>query len=304
MRTLYVAELYGAFLDSKGQISEYDLDVIKRLQENGLIFHVATDRSMCTLSDDCNHSSDTFGYLFDSVRPKPFNRYGQYGHFGGVMLNGAYVCDAGKCPISMVTQYAVAEVFDNYGIKGEVHGIWGDRGIPRCYTNYPVSGKNILNALDFGTMRDCVDYREKEAAVRGGMIDTVLAFSATGTYEELLPLKKAAAEHEDVHFTFYENSTTGKYRMCIFPKTASQGNAIRKMKEELVCDRVVCISDSMYDLSMFEAADVKVAMGNADEATKTVADMIIDTNDRSGLVKFLLEEYINNDNLYPRKDIK
>jgi hydroxymethylpyrimidine pyrophosphatase-like HAD family hydrolase len=122
----------------------------------------------------------------------------------------------------------------------------------------------------------------------------IIAFTAKGTYEELLPLKKKAIQLEDVRFTFYEDKSNNNYRICISSKKTSQGIAISKIKDELSCNRVVCISDKMYDLSMFEAADVRVAMGNADEETKAAADIIIDSNDKSGLVKFLLEEYIKN----------
>ena len=45
MKTLYVVELCGAFLDSKGMVSNYDLDILERLSKNGMDIVIATDRS-------------------------------------------------------------------------------------------------------------------------------------------------------------------------------------------------------------------------------------------------------------------
>ena len=289
MKTLYVVELYGAFLDSKGMVSNYDLDILERLRENGMDIVIATDRSWLECADTLKHEFDR---LCRSILIKTHNGV------DNILLNGAWTRKSPKC-ISLTSQYAIAEVYDTYGIKGEIQGItsWCATYVPRCFLNH----HNDFETWNFetlvvecGTIKQCLNQMNQEHL-------HIIAFTAKGTYEELLPLKKKAIQLEDVRFTFYEDKSNDNYRICISSKKTSQGIAISKIKDKLSCDRVVCISDKMYDLSMFEAADVRVAMGNADEETKAAADIIIDSNDKSGLVKFLLEEYIKN-NKYTGKE--
>lgn len=277
MKTLYVVELCGAFLDSKGMVSNYDLDILERLSKNGMDIVIATDRSWFEFGDMLKP---------EFVRIIKRVLIGTHSGFDNILLNGAWTRKSPKC-ISLTSQYAIAEVYDTNDIKGEIQGIksWCASYSPLCFSNH--HNDFVTWGEEGGTINQCLNQMNQEHL-------HIIAFTAKGTYEELLPLKKKAIQLKDVRFTFYEDKSNNNYRICIFSKKTSQGIAISKIKDELSCDRVVCISDKMYDLSMFEAADVRVAMGNADEDTKAAADIIIDSNDKSGLVKFLLEEYIKN----------
>lgn len=276
LKTLYVVELYGAFFDSEGKISKYDLDALKKLRKDGMEIAVATDRSFFDYSGMNRNINDFVFYR----NPKDSIRWQT------LMLNGAWQMHRPPFQFSETSQYAIAEVFDIYGIKGELNAIKAlcSTYIPCIWKNHDLSDKMEAGA---DTMKECLEIAKQQNP-------HIIAYTATVTYEELLPLKNIAKKLEDVHFTFYEEAVTKKYRICIYPKWASRKVIIDYWRERMGYDKVVCITDRMYDLSMFEAADVKVAMGNADEETKALADKVIDTNDRGGLVKFLLEEYINN----------
>lgn len=52
---------------------------------------------------------------------------------------------------------------------------------------------------------------------------------------------------------------------------------------------IVAIGDDVNDLPMIRGAGLGVAMGNAHEAVKAIADRIIDSNGNDGLAKFLEE---------------
>ncbi|NIY47328.1 pyridoxal phosphatase [Cedecea colo] len=57
--------------------------------------------------------------------------------------------------------------------------------------------------------------------------------------------------------------------------------------EGLSMDQVIAFGDNYNDLSMLEAAGLGVAMGNADEAIKARADLVIGTNLEAGIAETL-----------------
>ena len=76
-------------------------------------------------------------------------------------------------------------------------------------------------------------------------------------------------------------------------KNASKGTSLERLCNHLgiSSDEVCAIGDNGNDASMLKWAGIGVAMGNAIEQTKNIADMIIGTNDEDGAAKFL-EEYL------------
>jgi hydroxymethylpyrimidine pyrophosphatase-like HAD family hydrolase len=57
---------------------------------------------------------------------------------------------------------------------------------------------------------------------------------------------------------------------------------------------VVAIGDDDNDLDMLEAAGVGVAMGNAREHVKAVADYVTETNDNDGAAAALTDLFLKN----------
>lgn len=75
---------------------------------------------------------------------------------------------------------------------------------------------------------------------------------------------------------------------CTNPN-ASKGNAMAGLCKYLGIDanNVVAIGDDMNDISMLKMAGLGVAMGNAGDDVKKVADMVAETNEESGVGKIL-----------------
>ncbi|WDU83798.1 HAD hydrolase family protein [Caloramator sp. Dgby_cultured_2] len=76
-------------------------------------------------------------------------------------------------------------------------------------------------------------------------------------------------------------------------ENTSKGNAVKILADyyNLKSDEVICIGDNENDISMVEYAGLGIAMGNATEELKNIADLIIDSNDNDGIAKFI-ENYI------------
>ncbi|GAA0179414.1 Cof-type HAD-IIB family hydrolase [Clostridium sediminicola] len=74
-------------------------------------------------------------------------------------------------------------------------------------------------------------------------------------------------------------------------KGVSKGNAVKKLAEIYGLDssEVICIGDSNNDMSMIEYAGLGVAMRNAEDEVKDIADYITETNNNCGVAKVIRE---------------
>ena len=79
---------------------------------------------------------------------------------------------------------------------------------------------------------------------------------------------------------------TGIY-VEVYSKDASKGRALAELARHLNIrkEEIACIGDGENDLSMFEAAGLRIAMGNAVEDLKKQADHVTDNNARDGAAK-------------------
>ena len=86
--------------------------------------------------------------------------------------------------------------------------------------------------------------------------------------------------NHEVSFTF-----TSPTSMDILPKGVSKGNALKKLAEHLQIkpERIVVIGDYLNDLEMFKVAGTSIAMGNAPQEVKQIADLIAPSNDEGGV---------------------
>lgn len=85
-------------------------------------------------------------------------------------------------------------------------------------------------------------------------------------------------------FPELEAAYTGLY-VEVFAKGASKGNALSALASHLGIrkEEIACIGDGENDLSMFRAAGVKIAMGNAVAELKEQADFVTASNNRDGV---------------------
>lgn len=76
-------------------------------------------------------------------------------------------------------------------------------------------------------------------------------------------------------------------------KKASKGTGVKKLAEHLNIkqEEIICIGDAGNDVDMIEFAGLGVAMGNAFEEVKNVADYITLSNEEDG-VAHVIEKYI------------
>ncbi len=79
----------------------------------------------------------------------------------------------------------------------------------------------------------------------------------------------------------------------VLPPNTSKGQAVKTLLEELGIDssRALAVGDGENDIEMLQAVGIGVAMGNATQMLKDVADVIVPSNDEDG-VAVALEEFV------------
>ena len=89
------------------------------------------------------------------------------------------------------------------------------------------------------------------------------------------------------------SSAFGSKYVEIFAKNTSKGTALNALASRLgiAKEEIACIGDSANDLPMFEAAGLKIAMGNAVQELKKKADIVAYSNHIDGAAK-VIEQYI------------
>ena len=91
---------------------------------------------------------------------------------------------------------------------------------------------------------------------------------------------------------------TRDYWFCIANKTVSKGNGLKFLAQHLKVpmENTIAIGNEKNDISMFEAASVGVAMGNANDYVKSYANFITKSNEEDG-VAIYLENKLKNQEL-------
>lgn len=94
---------------------------------------------------------------------------------------------------------------------------------------------------------------------------------------------------KDFYVAMFPVATEDYFNGELISKDANKGTAIRKTAEILKADfkNTIAFGDSMNDYHMIEAAAVGVAMGNADEKLKEIADRVCESVWEDGVIREL-----------------
>ena len=104
------------------------------------------------------------------------------------------------------------------------------------------------------------------------------------------------AKNEFIKLNKFQVVSSMKNSFEVMAKSTSKGNALKKLCDFYDIDRneIISIGDNENDISMIKFAGLGVAMGNAEEVVKNIADYITDTNEDEGVAK-VIEKYIINE---------
>ncbi len=80
----------------------------------------------------------------------------------------------------------------------------------------------------------------------------------------------------------------------MFATGVSKASAVMALKEQLGVERVVVFGDNLNDIPMMKVADYAVAVGNAFDEVKQIADTVIGPNTDDAVARFIADDYSNS----------
>lgn len=266
MIKLLAVDMDGTCLDPKSRMTDATLGALALAAKAGIRVVPTTGRTLGCLPHRLVGRSDIFRYVITS--------------------NGAKVTDLQtkrtvfRADIQKESALSLLEEVKNtkglrVGITSHVHHEYLLEGQILVLLGRVIYGK------DARQVRRVTDMMKEIAGTRHGIEEIQFYFLGKNAREMT---KGILARYEDLSAAY-----TDQY-VEIFSKQASKGTALSALAQELGIERseIACIGDGENDLTMFRAAGMKMAMGNAVEELKRAADIVLPSNEQDGAAEGIL----------------
>lgn len=266
---LYVTDLDGTLLNSQSRISEYSLNTINRLLEQGMKFTYATARSLVSAS------SVTEGLHISTPV---------------IVYNGAYImcADTGKILYSQTFQEEerrkVREVLKKWNISPFIYSFVNGEERVLYRPDFLNEGKERYLTVRRGDRRFRTVEGE-EALFQGEMF----YFTCIGEKEELEPVYQEFQKDSRFRCTLQQELYRPEYWCEIMPAKATKAQAILALKSMWNCEKIISFGDAVNDLPMFDISDACYAVANAVKSVQERATAVILENDKDGVARWLEE---------------
>lgn len=255
MNKLIVLDLDGTTLRKDKTVSEYTVNTLLKARDEGNTILFATARP----------PRDAYKYVPEHLRDNPIICYNGAAIVSSKDLNVIY-----RKAIPKQDVLKLIGIIESHGYKNitiEVND--------NMYSNFdttPFFGNSKNEIRDLRTM-------EYENA------DKVLICSERPIDEEIL---------KEFPNTVKGMLTDSKILCQIINSNASKWTAITNLATKLNIENkdIIAFGDDVNDFDMIENAGMSIAMGNAEEEIKNIADFITDTNENDGVAKFLEENVL------------
>lgn len=253
---LVAIDLDGTLLDRRGRISERNRQAIARIRADGVRVVLVTARGFLRSRN----------YAWDLGLRLPI-----------ICCNGALIAesDTGRAlyhrPLDASQALPILQYCLDHDLMVLVHLEHRYVPHPRTLELYP-EHVAALAPLDSPTV-------DLHAALAGA------TFLRSVGRESVDAVRRQFEARCDGALRFVEMEWRGLPDLAIYHGSVSKGNALRQFCAERGIEQaaVMALGDHAADLAMFEAAGLRVAMGNADAALQAAADFVTATNDDDGV---------------------
>lgn len=273
-KTLFISDLDGTLLGKNAELSEESARMLNEAYKKGLNFAVATARTAATVDSIMKNAAPTVP---------------------SVMQNGVSVYDIREkkyIKTETIAENAALSVIKMLEESGACPFIYtGENGMKTYYTE-----------LKNQAMKEFVDDRIKkfgkeftkteipEALAAGG----ITYFAVMDCEHTVMTAVEKIKATNSINFTYYKDIYDEKnWYLEIFADTASKKHGVEFLRKEYGFEKIVCFGDNLNDLAMFDAADVKIAVENANEKVKAAADTVIGKNTEDSVARYILENMEN-----------
>ena len=290
MYKLVAIDLDGTLLNSYGEVTQKTKESIKKAVENGVEVVLASGRPISSVEDLANDLNANH-YLISG--------------------NGAIVYDMRKKEI----------VYDNFLKKSQVLEIIKICEENSIYYNIYTENEVLTKSLNYNTLfyHSENTHKQEEKRTNINIVDDVYEYVNNTTDDHFLKItvcdesrvvfnnimkKLETVPNIDVlevaHMSkkIIRNGTDEVLVEYCYTEITNQNVHKWSAMEYIIKDmqitpeEVVAIGDNVNDKEMIEGAGLGVAMGNATEQIKEIADITVNTNNEDGVYE-VFERYIN-----------
>ena len=271
---LFVSDVDHTLLDDEGRLSCYSRTTLNRLLARGLRFTVASARSCASLRS----------LLAGLELSLPV-----------IEFNGAFVSDLATGRHHLVHALAPAVAADLWALAqagGHVPFVsTHDGNADRLYYD------RVRNAGMEWYLEDRRRHRDPRlcrlANLRDGLRDQVVCLTVIERRCGLLALQRAVDQRHGnaVRSYCFENRySPGWHWLTLLDRCATKEQgvaALRRLRPELQGCRLVAFGDGANDIGLLQAADVGLAVANAEPELKRQATAVIGSNDDDAVARYL-----------------
>ena len=267
MKTLFLSDLDGTLLRSDLTLSDYTCKVISEAVSRGTAFAFATARSRTTALK-VTKGLDV---------PLPIIAY-----------NGAFIVDTKSGDILCKRTFSPEEArdifscFERFGLSPIVYRLAGGR---ERFSYYESRVSRLT--MDFIESRGEDPRKDPLKDTENILGGEAFYFNCIGEETSLRGAFEALKDRFEV--LYYDDIYSGERWLEIMPLGANKASAALTLRDMLGCGRITAFGDSVNDISLFEIADERCAVANADPRLKALADRIIPANDEDGVARTLKE---------------
>jgi hypothetical protein len=275
MKTLYVTDMDGTLLNNESRVNSKSAEIISELTQRGALITVATARTPATVVP----------LLRDAITTPP-----------AIVITGAALWDRqteSYDNVKTINPKDVTEVLSECksdNIHPFVYTFTKPNTIDVYHDTYPLTGheQSFIDQRN-GTV---LKHFHEHTPLPDAAASSVILFFAMG---DEVPIRAIAdrlqATGRYAISCYPDNLRKGLYLLEIFTTGVSKANAILQVKRQVEADRIVVFGDNLNDLSMFDVADLAVAVDNALPQVKERADIIIGTNAADSVARFIAEDF-------------
>lgn len=254
---LIAIDLDGTLLDEEKKISALNLNALREAADRGTLIAVASGRRF----------QDAIAYSRQIVDRQPVICA------NGAMacLNDPYQCVYCECMPKQKLR-SVVEVLERE--KCYYHVYCDDGAVMESRTGNPGKGRR-LNCYDY--QGEVLTGDEMPKYVGDGALKVVCFIPDAPKLARVRAAMEALGGLE-INSSWWDN-------LEILEQNVNKGAALRALAQSLdiPMSEVMAIGDNENDLSMFEAAGLSVAMGNASDRVKEKADYVTQSNGEDGV---------------------
>lgn len=273
--TLYVSDLDGTLLGADSLVSARSRQLLGQAISDGARFSIATARTPATVA----------GLLQGIDTPLPL-----------VVMTGATLWDK-RSGLYSHTHYIpesearkVVDIYRRRGFSSFVYTL--SEGMIHIYHVGAMSPQE--NAF----MQERLDSPFKCFHIPAGgeselpeRLDKVVLFYGMSPDALAVPVHEEVARSVDCSPLCYHDIYGPEIAVAeVFAKDSTKANGVRELAGEAGAARIVAFGDNINDLPMLRAADVAVAVANAVDEVKQVADIVIGPNTADAVPEFILSD--------------